>query len=121
MEQRIRKQLGETHVVGRTLHCFDVLDSTNTYLKTLALEGAENGTVAVAAHQTAGRGRMERSFQSPEGGLYLSVLLRPELPPERLLPVPQWAGLLRRGLWGKTGVFRRFMVSAPEESVMAVL
>lgn len=93
MEQEIRKHLGETHVVGKSLHCFTVLDSTNTYLKTQALEGAANGTVAVAAHQTAGRGRMERSFQSPEGGLYLSVLLRPELPPERLLPVTALAGV----------------------------
>lgn len=53
----------------------DTVDSTNTYLKKLALEGAENGTAAVAARQTAGKGRTGNSFESENGGLYLSVLL----------------------------------------------
>lgn len=94
MEQAIRELLQETAVVGKTLLCFDVLDSTNTYLKRLAQEGAADGTVAIADCQTAGRGRMERTFQSPAGkGIYLSVLLRPDLPPERLLPVTALAGV----------------------------
>lgn len=53
----------------------DTVDSTNTYLKTLALKGAEAGTAVIAARQTAGRGRTGNSFVSEEGGLYLSVLL----------------------------------------------
>ena len=94
MEERIREWLGETHFIGRRLHCFPVLDSTNTYLKALAMDGGENGTVIIAEHQTAGRGRMERRFQSPDGkGLYLSVLLRPEVPSERLPCVTALAGV----------------------------
>ena len=94
MEQWLRQLLDQSCVVGGEVRCFKVLDSTNTYLKKLALEGAPNGMVVVAEQQTAGRGRMDRQFQSPKGkGLYLSVLLRPELPPERLLPVTALAGV----------------------------
>ena len=53
-------------------------DSTNLMLKNMALNGAEEGTVVVAGEQTAGIGRMGRSFFSPAGsGLYFSMLLRP--------------------------------------------
>ena len=68
------------------LECFDVIDSTNTYLKQKAAEGAVHKSVTAADAQTAGRGRMRRTFQSPKGkGLYLSVLLRPGLPAEKLM------------------------------------
>ncbi len=53
--------------------------STNTLLRELALQGAPHGTVALADKQSAGRGRRGRGFLSPEGGIYLSILLRPEL------------------------------------------
>ena len=53
----------------------DSVDSTNTYLKKLALNGAENGTVVIASRQTSGRGRTGNSFASDEGGLYLSILM----------------------------------------------
>lgn len=93
-EPEIRSFLHETAVVGRELRCFDELDSTNTYAKQIALSGAADGTVVTADCQTAGRGRMDRSFQSPRGkGIYLTALLRPELPPERLLPVTALAGV----------------------------
>ena len=56
--------------------------------------GAADGTVVVADRQTAGRGRLGRSFQSPGGqGIYLTALLRPDLPPERLSPVTAMAGV----------------------------
>lgn len=64
-----------------SLRCFESLDSTNTYLKKAAREGAAEGTVVVADAQTAGRGRMGRHFLSPPGrGVYMSVLLRPDCP-----------------------------------------
>ena len=53
------------------------LDSSNLYLKTLAERGAAQGTVVIAGQQSAGRGRLGRSFLSPKGGLYLSILFRP--------------------------------------------
>jgi len=55
--------------------------STNTLLKELAGKGAPEGTAVIAGRQTAGRGRLGRSFYSPSAtGLYMSFLLRPNLP-----------------------------------------
>ena len=62
------------------LQVFPSITSTNTVLKAMAEEGAEEGLCLVASEQTAGRGRMGRSFFSPSGsGIYLSLLLRPSL------------------------------------------
>ena len=64
---------------------FDELDSTNRWLVEQAAAGAPAGLVCVAAHQTAGRGRLGRRWVAPPGAsLLVSVLLRPHLPPERL-------------------------------------
>lgn len=63
------------------LQVFSSVSSTNTVLKTLAAEGEAAGLALVAEAQTAGRGRMGRSFYSPaDSGVYLSLLLRPALP-----------------------------------------
>ena len=86
--RELRRRLGETKIVGHTLDCFESVDSTNSYLKRIAAEGAPDGTVAVADEQTAGRGRRGRSFSSGPGrGVYLSALLRPQLAPEKILPL----------------------------------
>lgn len=85
---------GGAAIIGRKLLALSEVDSTNTYLKRIALNGAPEGTVVVAEQQTAGRGRLNRSFQSPKGkGLYLSALLKPTLPPERLLSLTPLAGV----------------------------
>lgn len=59
----------------------------------MALQGAEHGTVVVAGQQAHGRGRGEKSFASPPGGLYMSVILRPDLPADRLPFITLAAGL----------------------------
>ena len=58
---------------------YDRLPGTNAALRTRATEGAPEGLVLIAQAQSAGRGRSGRSFFSPPGGLYMSLLLRPEL------------------------------------------
>ena len=59
---------------------FAEIGSTNDYAKELAAKGAPAGTVILADKQTAGKGRLGKHFHSPEGGLYMSILLRPDLP-----------------------------------------
>lgn len=67
----------------------DETGSTNDDAKAMALAGAPHGAAVLARAQSAGRGRAGRRFLSPEGGLYLSVVLRPRAPPHHwgLLPV----------------------------------
>jgi BirA family transcriptional regulator, biotin operon repressor / biotin---[acetyl-CoA-carboxylase] ligase len=73
-----------THDIGRTIHYRDSLPSTNDLAFRLAQEGASHGEVVIAEQQTQGRGRRGRSWVSPAGlNLYCSVILRPELPPQR--------------------------------------
>jgi BirA family biotin operon repressor/biotin-[acetyl-CoA-carboxylase] ligase len=62
---------------------FESLNSTNLEAIDRATKGAPEATCVVAAEQTAGRGRFERRWVSPRGaGLYLSIVLRPELAPQ---------------------------------------
>lgn len=62
---------------------FESINSTNTYLFSLAKQDAEEGTVLIANSQTAGRGRYGRRWFSPKGNIFLSLLVRPECPAEK--------------------------------------
>lgn len=69
-----------TRIVGQNLVFLDTVDSTNLEAKRQAADGAPDGTVIIARHQTTGRGRLERRFESPDGtGVYLTILLRPAI------------------------------------------
>jgi len=74
-------------------HRFDVLESTNLHLVRMAREGAPAWTVVLADAQSGGRGRSGRSWWSPRGGLYMSVLIRPPVPTGRLPRLPILASL----------------------------
>lgn len=70
---------GEALVCKNRIALFDQIDSTNTYLKTAANSGAPHASAAIAASQTNGRGRLGRSFYSPDQtGIYLSLLYKTE-------------------------------------------
>jgi BirA family transcriptional regulator, biotin operon repressor / biotin---[acetyl-CoA-carboxylase] ligase len=72
-----------TSIMGREILCFDSIDSTNNLAKKIAHEGCVDGTVVVAEIQTAGRGRLGRSWASTaKKGIWMSIVLRPALPPE---------------------------------------
>src|SRR5512138_2373785 len=78
------RPLLNTHDVGQVIHWYEEIGSTNDRAKELADAGAEHGEVVVAEAQTAGRGRRGRTWASPaRKNLYLSVVLRPDLPPAR--------------------------------------
>ena len=71
-------------IVWRVEH-FDEIDSTNTWLSARATEGAPEGLVAVADFQSAGRGRLDRRWESPAGAsLLCSILLRADVGPDQL-------------------------------------
>ncbi|QNI33237.1 biotin--[acetyl-CoA-carboxylase] ligase [Alloacidobacterium dinghuense] len=86
----------ETPFAGK-LHFFPSIHSTNTYAMQQAEAGAPEGTVYFADEQTAGRGRGAHKWSSPPGsGLYVSILLRPGIPPADVLWLSLAAGLAVR-------------------------
>lgn len=104
-----------TRVVGKNLVIFNRITSTNDFLKRLARRGAATGTVVLADEQTAGRGRMQRPWQSPPGkGLWFSVLLRPQLAPERIGIVSLAIAAVAAEAFAKVGG-REFHVKWPND------
>jgi BirA family biotin operon repressor/biotin-[acetyl-CoA-carboxylase] ligase len=82
-----------TKRLGRSVFFSSELGSTNEWAKELAAYGAAEGTVAVAETQTCGRGRLGREWVSPKGGLWFSLILRPELKPAEAVRLVFVAGL----------------------------
>jgi BirA family biotin operon repressor/biotin-[acetyl-CoA-carboxylase] ligase len=68
--------------LGKSILRLTQVDSTNAYAAGLAKEGAREGTVIIAGMQNAGYGRMNRHWVSPKGGLWLSIILRPNIAPK---------------------------------------
>lgn len=85
IEGEVRERLG-TRIFGRRkIFHFVETDSTNIRARYLADRGEPEGTVVIAESQTAGRGRRGRSWFSPLGeNVYVSVILRPSLPPDEI-------------------------------------
>lgn len=81
--------------------------STNDDARRLAQEGASEGTVVVAASQSAGRGRLGRTWSSPEGGAYLSVILRPAVSVLQASSLPLALGVAVARAFAKLGVASR--------------
>jgi BirA family biotin operon repressor/biotin-[acetyl-CoA-carboxylase] ligase len=75
----------ETRFIGKKIHCFDTVKSTNDIALEMAADGEPEGSVIVAERQTQGRGRFGRKWFSPAGrNLILSLILRPPLAPRRV-------------------------------------
>lgn len=86
MKNTILSNLSPQYPWGMEFHYMPEVDSTNVRLEQMACQGAPHGTVLLAERQTAGRGRLGRSFLSREGvGLYMSILLRPDCAPQDLM------------------------------------
>lgn len=77
------KQNLNTKIIGKKIYYYTQLKSTNTTAKQKTLEKTAEGTIIIADTQTQGRGRKNRTWYSPHGGLWFSVILYPNLPPER--------------------------------------
>ncbi|MBS3982270.1 MAG: biotin--[acetyl-CoA-carboxylase] ligase [Dethiobacter sp.] len=72
-----------TKILGKQIHYRRTMDSTNRLARELAAAGAAEGTVILSEEQLAGRGRLGRSWVSPAGGIWLSLILRPQLAPHK--------------------------------------
>ncbi len=69
-----------SQIIGLHVYHYRSLESTNDLAFSLALKGLKEGNIIVADRQTKGKGRLGRKWYSPKGGLYLSVILRPDIP-----------------------------------------
>ena len=77
-EWAIQREL-KTVSLGKNLKLFEELSSTNDYAKDWARLGIDHGAVVIAKKQSSGRGRLRRIWESPEGGLWMSMILKPNL------------------------------------------
>jgi BirA family biotin operon repressor/biotin-[acetyl-CoA-carboxylase] ligase len=99
-------RLGPVRVIGRDIRVFHETTSTNDVAGHLARGGAAEGAVVFAESQTKGRGRMGRRWISPAGkGLWFTVLLRPEIPPQGATQLTIAAATaLSRAITQQTGI-----------------
>lgn len=67
----------QTETIGRKIYYFNTIDSTQNFALKLASKPHENGSIVISEQQTQGRGRQNRKWVSPRGGIWLSVLLKP--------------------------------------------
>lgn len=82
-----------TKMIGKTIYNHDIVDSTNDIANGLAKEGIKEGTVVVAEVQNYGKGRLDREWFSPKGGLWLSIILRPDIEPSEAIKLTLMAGV----------------------------
>lgn len=88
------KSLLETRWAGQNIAHFAAVDSTNNKAKRMAEEGAPHGTLVIADEQTGGRGRRGRSWNTiPGAAIAMTLVIRPELPPERASMVTLLMGM----------------------------
>ena len=73
----------KTKYIGNEILCFDEVDSTNTVAKFLAESGNDEGAVVISEVQTKGKGRRGKKWESPTGGVWLSIILKPDIAPSK--------------------------------------
>jgi len=74
----------DTSYIGKELYIYKEVSSTNTVAKFLSRHGVENGTVIISEKQTKAKGRSGKSWESPLGGVWLSIILNPNVDHSRL-------------------------------------
>ncbi len=90
----VLKPLLKNNKLVQEIYYKDELDSTNEFAKSLAREGALEGTIVIADTQTSGKGRLGRTWVSPpKTGIWLSLILRPEIKPQHAGQLTLLSGL----------------------------
>lgn len=93
-----------TECVGKNLYIYNEISSTNTIAKFLSENGIENGSAVIAEKQTAGRGRSGKSWESPLGGVWLSVILTPNADYSKIPLITLATGVAVANTFEKIGV-----------------
>ncbi len=83
----------QTDIIGRKIYYFGTIDSTQNFAIELAKRPHENGSLVIADRQTQGRGRLNRKWVSPKGGIWMSILLRPNFEPSHTSLFPMATSL----------------------------
>ena len=68
----------KTESIGKRVYYFEEIDSTQNFAEQIALDEKENGTIVIAEKQTAGKGRLDRKWTSPKGGIWFSLIIHPK-------------------------------------------
>ena len=68
----------KTKLIGKRVYYFEEIDSTQNFAQQIALNKKEDGTIIIAERQTDGRGRLERKWTSPKGGITFSIIIHPK-------------------------------------------
>jgi BirA family biotin operon repressor/biotin-[acetyl-CoA-carboxylase] ligase len=95
-----------TETIGKAIKYYDIVDSTNEIACKLASEGAEEGTVILAGMQKTGKGRLGREWVSLRGGVWFSIILRPNIKPSEAARVTMIGGI------GVTRTLEKFGLNA---------
>jgi BirA family biotin operon repressor/biotin-[acetyl-CoA-carboxylase] ligase len=82
-----------TKIIGKKIFHFKTIDSTNQYARILLKENIDDGSVVIADTQTGGRGRKNRKWSSPIGGLWFSVILYPHVSSKKGMTVTMAASI----------------------------
>lgn len=69
-----------TEYIGHEIHHYSEVDSTNNVAKELAEKGSPEGTIITAESQRSGKGRRGKKWISPHGGVWMTIILRPDIP-----------------------------------------
>jgi BirA family biotin operon repressor/biotin-[acetyl-CoA-carboxylase] ligase len=68
----------KTKIIGKRVYYFEEIDSTQNFAQQIAHDKKEDGTIIVAEKQTSGRGRLDRKWASPKGGIWFSLIIHPK-------------------------------------------
>ena len=87
LPEEIKSHL-QTRVLGHRIIYQHEVSSTQDMARSAAVNGAEEGTLAIAEIQRGGRGRLGRSWASLPGGIFFSLILKPDIKPAEALRIP---------------------------------
>ena len=68
----------KTKLIGKRVYYFEEIDSSQNFAQNIAADKKENGTIIIAEKQTSGRGRLDRKWTSPKGGIWFSLIIHPK-------------------------------------------